>query len=122
VIPEESRRVQTWGGVLCGDADTVVAVNVTPLDVRSLVGSIRARATLFRAPRPPRAIAVPGSSRAARLDGLTLGNSAAEPQTLTMVFASARQDLIALSVRSWPRDDLAREVERILDSFEIVEA
>ena len=27
-------RVQTWGGYLCGDAHTVVAVNVTPLDAR----------------------------------------------------------------------------------------
>ena len=28
-IPEESRHVQTWGGFLCGDAYTIVAVNVT---------------------------------------------------------------------------------------------
>jgi hypothetical protein len=40
-IPEQSRRVQTWGGFLCGDAHTVVAVNVTPLDVRSLADSVR---------------------------------------------------------------------------------
>jgi hypothetical protein len=40
-IPQESRRVQTWGGYLCGDADTVVAVNVTPLDVRSLADSLQ---------------------------------------------------------------------------------
>jgi hypothetical protein len=44
----------------------------------------------------------------------------AEPQTLAMIFAIARDELATLSIRSWPRDDLALEVERILDSFEII--
>src|SRR5262245_26013046 len=39
VISEESRRVQMWGGCLCGDAHTIVAVNVTPLHKRSLADS-----------------------------------------------------------------------------------
>jgi hypothetical protein len=121
-IPEESRRVQTWGGCLCGDAHTVVAVNVTPLHVRSLADSVRARATLFRDPVPPRSIVVPGSPRAERLDGLTHGDSPAEPQTLAMVFAIASDELVTLSIQSWPRDDLGREVGRILDSFEIIRA
>ena len=121
-IPQESRRVQTWGGYLCGDAHTVVAVNVTPLDVRSLADSVRARTTLFRDTVSPRSIVVPGSPRAERLDGLTPGDSPAEPQTLAMVFAIARDELVTLSIRSWPRDDLDREVERILDSFEIIES
>jgi hypothetical protein len=121
-IPEEARRVQTWGGFLCGDAHTVVAVNVTPLHVRSLADSVRARATLFRDSVPPRSIVVPGSPRAERLDGLTHGDSPAEPQTLAMVFAIARDELVTLSIRSWPRNDLGREVERILDSFEIIGA
>ena len=30
--------------------------------------------------------------------------------------------LVTLSIRSWPRDDLDREVERVLDSFEVVES
>jgi len=37
-----------------------------------------------------------------------------------MVFAVARDELVTLSIRSWPRDDLRREVERIVESFEIV--
>ena len=119
-IPEESRRVQTWSGYLCGDAHSVVAVNVTPLDVRSLADSVRARTTLFRDTVSPRSIAVPGSPRAERLDGLTHGDSPAEPQTLVMVFAVARDELVTLSIRSWPREDLDREVERILHSFEII--
>ena len=119
-IPEESRRVQTWGGVLCGDAHTVVAVNVTPVQMRSLAESVRARATLFRDPSAPRPIVVRGSPHAERLDGLTHGDSPAEPQTLAMLFAVAGDELVTLSIRSWPRDDLGREVERILDSFEII--
>jgi hypothetical protein len=37
-----------------------------------------------------------------------------------MVFAMARDELVTLSIRSWPRDDLGREVERIIGSFEII--
>jgi len=122
VIPEESRRVQTWGGYLCGDAHTVVAVNVTPLQVRSLVDAVRARATLFREMAPPRSIPVPGSPHAERLDGLTPGDSPAEPQKLAMVYAVAGDELVLLTIRWWPRDDVDREVERILDSFEIISA
>jgi hypothetical protein len=88
--------------------------------VRSLEDSVRARATLFRDPASLRSIVVPGSSHAERLDGLTHGGSPAEPQTLAMVFAVARDELVTLSIRSWPRDDLKCEVERIFDSFAII--
>jgi hypothetical protein len=118
-IPEESRRVETWGGYLCGDAHTVVAINVTPLEVRTLTESVRARTALFRERASARPFVVPGSPRAERLDGLTHGDSPAEPQTLAMVFAIAASELVMLSIRSWPRDDLDREVERIIASFEI---
>ena len=121
VIPEESRRVQTWGGYLCGDAHTVVAVNITPLAMRSLAESVRTHSAFFRETASPRLVAVCGSPRAERLDGLTHGESPAEPQTLVMIFATARDEVATLSIRSWPRDDLAREVERIVDSFEIVQ-
>jgi len=119
-IPEESRRVETWGGFLCGDAHTVVAVNVTPLATRSLAESVKMRTTLFRDPVQRRSIAVPGSPRAERLDGLTPGDSPAEPQTLSVILAAARDELVTLTVRSWPREDLSHAVERILRSFEVV--
>ena len=118
-IPQESRRVQAWAGYLCGDAHTIVAVNVTPLDKRSLAESVQARTTLFREAPGRRSIVVPGAPRAERLDGVTETGSPAEPQTLSIVFAIARDELVTLSVRSWPRDDVGREVERILGSFEI---
>ena len=119
-IRQESRRVQTWGGYLCGDAHTVVAVNVTPLDARSLVESVRARTALFRDTVSARPIVVAGSPRTERLDGLTPGDSPAEPQTLAIIFAEAGNELVTLSVRSWPRGDLDQEAQRILASFEIV--
>lgn len=119
-IAEESRRVQTWGGYLCGDAHTIVAVNVTPLDARSPEDLAQARSSLFRDMVFPRPIVVRGATRAARVDGLTRGDSPAEPQTLAMVFAIADDQLVMLSIRSWPRPDVEREVERILDSFEII--
>jgi hypothetical protein len=37
-----------------------------------------------------------------------------------MILATAGDELVTLSIRSWPRDDLAREVERIAGSFEII--
>jgi hypothetical protein len=121
-IPEESRRVETWGGYVCGDVHTVVAVNVTPLAVRSLADSVRARAVVYRDPPVPHSIIVGGSPEAIRLDGLTRGNSPAEPQALTMVFAVAGRELVTLSIRSWTRDDVYREIARIVNSFEIVVA
>jgi hypothetical protein len=119
-IPQESRRVQTWGGYVCGDVHLIVAVTVTPLDMRSLAESVRGRASLFRNAVSPRPIAVRGSRHAERLDGLTPGDSPAEPQELTMVFAVADDELITLSVRTWTRDDVRREVERIVQSLEII--
>jgi hypothetical protein len=119
-IAAESRRVQTWGGYLCGDAHTMVAVNVTPLALRSLPDSARTRAALFRGAAYRRPVAVRGSPLAERLDGLAHGDSPAEPQTLVLVLAAAGAELVTLSIRSWPREDLDREVARIVDSFEIV--
>ena len=119
-LPSESRRVETWGGLLCGDAHTVVAVNVTPLEKRSLADSVRWRTELFRGAPSIRSAEVPGSSQATRLDGLTEAGSPAEPQTLVMVLAVAGGELVTLTIRSWPREDLDREVDRIARSLEVV--
>ena len=118
-IPSESRRVETWGGYLCGDAHAIVAVNVTPIAVRSLEESVRARQALFREPVAAREIEVRGTRRARRLDGLSHGDSPAEPKALTIVFAEASSDLVTLRLHTWPRDDLKVVVDRIVTSFEI---
>ena len=118
-IPEESRRVETWGGYLRGDAHTMVAVNVSPIAVRSLPDAVVARSRLFRHPPLPRAADVRGARQARRLDGLTHGDSPAEPQALTLLLAEDGRSVVMLSVRAWPRDDVARDVERIVGSFEL---
>jgi hypothetical protein len=118
-IPTESRQVETWGGYLRHDAYTVVAVNVTPIEWRSLADALQARLQAFRDPPASRPVDVPGARRAHRLEGLTPGDSPVEPQALTVVFADGGPSLVALSVRTWPRDDVASDVERIVTSFEL---
>lgn len=117
-IPSESRRVETWSGYVCGDAHTVIAVNVMPLATRPLSRAIPILSVHFRTAES-RDIQVPGATRAQRLDGLTHGDSPAEPQTLTIVVAEGKPHLVTLTCRSWPREDLAREIERIVSSFVI---
>jgi len=118
-IPEESRRVETWGGYVCGDAHSVIAINVMPLDSRPLARAIPILSAHFRTVES-RDVEVPGASRARRLDGLTHGDSPAEPHSLTILVAEAPPHLVTLTCRSWPREDLAREIERIVSSFAIV--
>lgn len=120
-IAEESRRVEGWGGVLCGDAHTTVAVNVSPLAARSLADAIQLRSPLFREAATPRVVEVPFAREARRLDGLTHGDSPAEPQVMTLVFAVGGSDLYLLSISAWPRDDVARGVEAIVASFALAE-
>ena len=118
-IPEESREVETWGGYLCGDAHTVVAVNVTPLEKRSFNDSIALRRGLFLEDVSAQAIAVHGAAEAKRMDGLAHGDSPAEPQLLTVVIARVDRTIVTLTVRTWPREDLAREADRIVRSFAV---
>lgn len=119
-IPEESRRVETWGGYLRGDAHAMIAVNVSPVEFRSFADTVVARSKLFREPPAVRAIAVRGARRAQRLDGLNRGDSPAEPQSLALLLAEGGRSVATLSVRAWPRADVAEDVERIVGSFELV--
>jgi hypothetical protein len=58
--------------------------------------------------------------RRERLDGLTRGNSPAEPERITIVAAVAGQEVVLLTVRSCPRDDVEAAMERIVGAFEIL--
>jgi uncharacterized protein DUF6714 len=120
-IPEESRTVEVWAGCLCGDAPTMVAVNITPRADRHL-GQImeRAAAGLRAARVDPHRVRVPGAARSQRLDGLTRGASPAEPERITIVGAVVGPEVVLLTVRTWPRDDVEVERERIVSSFEVV--
>ena len=120
-IPEESRRVETWGGYICGDAHTVIAVNVMPLASRTLARAVPILSTHFRSVEN-REWTVPGGAQARRLDGLTHGDSPAEPQALTILVAEAPPNLVTFTCRSWPREDVAQEIGRIIASFAIVTA
>lgn len=121
-IPEESRRVETWAGYLRGDAHTVVAVNVSPISLRSLADAVQARVALYREPPDTPSVDVPGARQARRLEGLTHGDSPAEPQAMTLLVADNARFLVTLSVRVWPREDVASDVERIVASFELTSA
>ena len=119
-IAEESRIVEVWSGMLCGDAYTVVGVNLTPLAGRHLRAVMERAASGLRAARvDPRHVSVPGAARSERLDGLTRGQSPVEPERIMIVAAADGQEAFLLTVRGWPRDDVEAEMERIVRSFEI---
>lgn len=120
-IAEESRIVEVWSGMLCGDVPTMVAVNLTPLAGRHVHQIMeRAAAGLRAASLEPRPLRVPGATRSERLDGLTRGNSPTEPERIMIVAAVVDHDVVLLTVRSWPRDDVEAAMERIIATFEIV--
>lgn len=118
-IPEESRRVQTWGGDICGDVPTVVAVNVTPTTVRSLEESIVFRTPVFRDPVTPATVPVTGARRAVRLDGWVQDGSPAELPRMIMILAERGDVLVTLSIRTFDRDDVRQAVERIAGSLDV---
>jgi hypothetical protein len=120
-IAEESRTVEVWSGVLGGDVPTTVAVNLTPLAGRHLRHIMDRAAGGLRAARiEPRRARVPGATRSERLDGLTRGHCPTEPERITLVGAVTGRDVVLLTVRSWPRDDVEAAIERIVGAFEIV--
>jgi hypothetical protein len=118
-VPTESRQVETWGGYVCGDVHTMVAVNITPVEMRSVAACARARTRLFRDDVVARPVDVRGARQARYLEGRTHGDSPAEPHALTMMIAEAGTHVVTLSIRTWPRDDVRRVVERVIESFEI---
>lgn len=120
-IPEESRTVEVWRGTLCGDVPTIVAVNFTPLAGRHLRSITERAAVGLRAASVERhSCDVPGATRSERLDGLTRGYSPAEPERITIVAAAISQEVVLLTVRSWPREDVEAAMERIAAAFEIL--
>jgi len=120
-IAEESRTVEVWSGMLCGDVPTMIAVNLTPLAGRHLRQIMeRAAAGLRAASVEPRSVRVPGATRSERLDGMTRGNSPAEPERMAIVAAVVGQEVVLLTVRSWPRDDVEVAMEGIVGAFAIL--
>lgn len=84
-IPQEVRRIETWGGYLCGDAHTVIAINVKPVGFRSFDETVKELRKLLVDPTVPcGAVSVQGGRRAQRLDGPMRSDSPAEPQALAI--------------------------------------
>jgi hypothetical protein len=122
-IAEEHRTVEVWSGILCGDAPTAVAINLMPMARRPLRQIMERAATGLRAASvEPRNLQVPGARQSGRLDGLTRGHSPAEPERITLAAAVVGQEVVLLTVRSWPRTDVESAMERIVGTFEIVAA
>jgi hypothetical protein len=120
-IAEESRSVEVWSGMLCGDVPTMIAVNLTPLAGRHLRQIMeRAAAGLRAASGERRGVRVPGATRSERLDGMTRGNSPAEPERIAIVAGVVGREVVLLTIRSWPREDVEAAMERIVDAFEIL--
>jgi hypothetical protein len=81
----------------------------------------RAAAGLRAASVEPLPLPVPGATRSERLDGLTRGDSPTEPERIKIVAAViGKEEVVLLTVRSWPRDDVEAAMERIVSTFEIV--
>jgi hypothetical protein len=119
-VREERRHAGTWGGYVHFDAYMTVAVNVTELADRGLTASAEARRALFTNDVRPLAAVVPGARAACRLEGTTSGDSPADAQSLTVILAASRCDLVTVSIRTWPRDDVSAVVARITASLELV--
>ena len=120
-IAEESRTVEVWGGMLCGDVPTIVAINLMPQVGRHLRQIMERAATGLRAASvEQRRVCVPGARQSERLDGLTRGNSPTEPERITIVAAVVGRQVVLLTLRSWPRADVEAAMERIVGTFEIL--
>jgi hypothetical protein len=99
----------------------MVAVNLTPLAGRHLRQIMeRAAAGLRAASVEALPLGVPGATRSERLDGLTRGDSPTEPERIKIIAAVIGKEVVLLTVRSWPRDDVEAAMERIVSTFEIV--
>jgi hypothetical protein len=98
-----------------------VAVSVTPLGGRSLQHAVADWRLRFRDGAIIAGVEVPGAVEAVHIEGLIDGDSPAEPQLLTMVLARTHAELVTLTIRTWPRDDLRAHVARVVKSFVVGE-
>ena len=120
-VPEEHRTIETWGGMLRPDVYADVFVNAHSLVHRSWRDACSARSSAGSCRAPARWIEVAGSRKALRLEGTTYRYSPAEPERTTVVLALARDEIVSLTVRAVERADVQAELDRIIQSFRIVD-
>ena len=119
-VPEEQRTIETWGGMLRPDVYADVFVNAHSLVHRSWRTVLR-QVERWLVPRARRWIEVAGAQKALRLQGTTYRYSPAEPERTTVVLALARDQIVSLTVRAVERADVQAELDRIIESFRIVD-
>jgi hypothetical protein len=117
-IPSESRRVQTWGGSVCGDVPAVVALNVFARPPMTFDDALTRARSFFDPPPILAAVDVRGARRARRIEGLSHLNSPAEPQHLIVIVADAAS-VFMLTVRVGLREDAEAVAGHIAESFEV---
>lgn len=79
-------------------------------------------AASFTAPCEPRAVEVPGSRRAARVDGLIdMGEGLSEDgiERIVTVVAELRKHFAVLTIRTRPRDAVEAAVDAVVASFRV---
>jgi hypothetical protein len=117
-VAEESRRIEVWRGMICGDALADVFVNSCPR-ARRTWRELEASVKYWLAPDARGWIKVPGAKRALRLDGTTYRYSPAEPDRTTIVIALAGDDVVTLTMRGTQRADVQAEMERAIQSLRL---
>jgi hypothetical protein len=115
-LPGESRRVQTWGGYLCGDVPATIAVNVLRRPAHAFDTAVTTYAGFFGIDAPTVPVSVAGSARAVRLEGRTPIVSSAGVERVQMVVAEAA-DIVAFTMRAPARDDVDAVMRRVAASF-----
>jgi hypothetical protein len=115
-IPCESRRVQTWGGVVCGDVHVIVAVNRLLNETRAPDELARWYARHFSIAAEPARCDVSGAGEAVRIEGETTIQGPGDPQRILLIVARVT-DVFVLTVRTHERPDVSSVVDRIATSF-----
>ena len=119
--PAEERTMEQWNATIDRDAVAQLIVNVQPLRVRSLAVAEEEIARWMNA-ESAEWIEVPGARMARRLDAPSFRYSPGEPERTTVVLAATHLDLVSLTVRATDRADVIAEMDRIIRSFEVMDA
>ena len=118
-IPSESRRVETWGGYICGDVHAIAAINVLSRPPATFDGTVARYCTFFGINTPAANIDVAGARRAVRIGGVSTAHHPGDPRHVVLVVAEGT-NVVLLTIQASVRADVRLVLERIAASFELV--
>jgi hypothetical protein len=122
--PPECTSMAHLRGEIAPGAPALGVVSTQERD-RSARACVRRLAASFEPPHPePRAAAVAGARGAWRIDGrldMEEGLTADGIERIAVVVAARRHDLVVLTVRTRPDDDVGDAVDRLIASFAVRE-